>query len=254
LVGAGFIGPLRIAPYVLLAVLMFAAAAAASGVGGMRGMLARAVAALTGFLVSFACLWPGTLGRYRPIAPEAYLSTEPRARTLLAPVPLHDVWVARLRGGGEGKSLLDVDAAMADGITGDETVALAATVATYGLVARALGLARKECVDTVSPVAEGLTEADRQRSIYPSGERGVVYYFEREALLEIRTCVVQAFYVFALEPAEGGYTLYWAAYARRVSPLTRYYMKMIDPIRRLVVYPSVLQLIEQRWRITWQNS
>ncbi len=252
LIGAGLIGPLRIAPYILVATFVFAAVAAMSGVGGIRGMLTRAGAVLTGVIVSFACLWPFTLGRHRPIAHESYLSTELRSHTLLAGIPLHDVWIAHLSGGGQGRTLRDLNTAMADGVTGDETVVLMATLAMYELVARVLGLAREECVNTASSIAQRLTETDRQRSIYPPGEHGVVYCFEREALLEIRTCVAHAFYVFALEPEEGGYSLYWGAYANRVSPLTPYYMRLIDPVRRLVVYPSVLQLIEHRWRATWR--
>jgi len=163
-------------------------------------------------------------------------------------VPLHDVWLAHLPGGGTGRTLADLDEAMAGGITGDETVALAAAITAYVLAARVLGLAKEECVDTLSSVRQRLTEADRARSIYPPGEHGFIYYFERESLLEIQTCTARALYAFALEPEESGYALYWGVYADRVSWITPYYMMLIDPVRRLVVYPSILQRIEQRWR------
>jgi hypothetical protein len=141
-----------------------------------------------------------------------------RAHTLLADIPLHDVWIAHLSGGGNDRTLLDTDEAMAEGVTGDETVALAATIVAYVLMARVLGLASEECVDTLSLVRQRLTEADRARSIYRPGERGFVYHFESEALLEIQTCAAHALYVFAL----------------------------------LVVYPSILRRIEQRWRVKWR--
>jgi hypothetical protein len=172
--------------------------------------------------------------------------------TLLADIPLHDVWVADLPGGGTGGTLVDVHAAMAGGVTGDETVALAAAVTTYMLAARVLGLASEECFDTLSPARRRLTEADRARSLYQLGEHGFVYYFEREALLEIQTCTVRAYYAFALAPGESGYTLYWGVYADSVSWVTPYYMRLIDPVRRLVVFPSVLQRIEIRWRARWR--
>jgi hypothetical protein len=252
LIGAGLIGPLRIAPYVLVAASAFGVVAVTRGVGGVRGMLARTSSVLAAVLVNFACLWPFILGQYRPLVPAPYLSMDLRAHTLLADIPLHDVWIAHLSGGGNGRTLLDIDEAMAEGVTGDETVALAATIVAYVLMARVLGLASEECVDTLSLVRQRLTEADRARSIYRPGERGFVYHFESEALLEIQTCAAHALYAFALAREHGGYALYWGAYAKQVSWVTPYYMKLIDPVRRLVVYPSVLRRIEQRWRVKWR--
>jgi hypothetical protein len=128
------------------------------------------------------------------------------------------------------------------------TVALGAAITAYMLAARVLGLAREECADTLSSVRQRLTQTDRARSVYRPGERGFVYHFERESLLEIQTCTARALYAFALEPEESGYALYWGVYADRVSWVTPYYMMLIDPVRRLVVYPSIIQRIEQRWR------
>lgn len=250
LVGAGLIGPLRLAPYVLVAVLAFGVLAVANHIGGWRKLLLRGAALAAVALINFGCMWPYTLGRYRPAAQAPYLSLDLRAHTLLADVPLHDVWTAHLPGAGDGRTLLDVNESMAAGVTGDVTVALAAAIAAYSVLARVLGLATEECVDTSASVARRLTEADRARSIYRPGQHGFVYHFGTEALLEIQTCTVHATYVFAIEAESGGYALYWAAYARRVSWVTPYYMGLIDPVRRLVVYPSTLQLIEHRWRMT----
>jgi len=252
LLAAGLIGPLRIGPYVLIAAVSFGLVGAVRGVGGVRGALTRTGSIPAAAVVNFACLWPFTLGLHRPIAPASYLSLDLRAHTLLADIPLHDVWVAHLPGGGTGRGLVDVDEAMAAGVTGDETVALAAAIGTYMLAARVLGLASEECFDTLSSMRQRLTEADRARSLYRPGERGFVYYFERESLLEIQTCTARAIYAFALEPEGSGYALYWGVYADRVSWVTPYYMRLIDPVRRLVVYPSILQRIEQRWRARWR--
>ncbi|MGD8700606.1 MAG: DUF2867 domain-containing protein [Gemmatimonadales bacterium] len=252
LMGAGLIGPLRIGPYVVIAAVSFGLLGIMRGVGGVRGAVTRTGCLLAAAVVTFACLWPFTLGLHRPSAPAPYLSLNLRVHTLLADIPLHDVWVADLPGGGTGRTLVDVHAAMAGGVTGDETVALAAAVTTYMLAARVLGLASEECFDTLSPARRRLTEADRARSLYQLGEHGFVYYFEREALLEIQTCTVRAYYAFALAPGESGYTLYWGVYADSVSWVTPYYMRLIDPVRRLVVFPSFLQRIEIRWRARWR--
>ncbi len=252
LMGAGLIGPLRIGPYVFIAAVAFALLGVIRGVGGVRGALTRGGCILAAAVVSFACLWPFTLGLHRPNAPASYLSVDLRVHTLLADIPLHDVWVAELAGGGTGRTLVDVREAMGGGVTGDETVALAAAVTAYMLAARVLGLASEECFDTLSPARRRLTEADRARSIHQLGERGFVYYFEREALLEIQTCTARAYYAFALAPETSGYTLYWGVYADSVSWFTPYYMNLIDPVRRLVVFPSFLQRIEKRWRANWR--
>jgi hypothetical protein len=252
LVGSALIGPLRIGPCVFIAAVSFGLLGVMGGVGGVRGAATGTGCILAASVVTFACLWPFTLGLHRPIAAAPYLSLDLRVHTLLADVPLHDVWVADLPGGGAGRTLVDVHEAMGGGVTGDETVALAAAVTAYMLAARMLGLASEECFDTLSPARRRLTEADRARSIYQLGERGFVYYFEREALLEIQTCTARAYYAFALAPVESGYVLYWGVYADSVSRFTPYYMNLIDPVRRLVVFPSFLQRIERRWRANWR--
>ncbi len=254
LIGCVFTGPLRVGPYVLTAAVAFGLVGITRGVGGIRGGVARVGGILAAAVVNFVCLWPFTFGLHRPIAPAPYVSLDLRVHTLLADIPLHDVWRAELRGGGAGRTLVDVHAAMAGGVTGDETVALAAAVSAYMIAARVLGLASEECFDTLSPARRRLTAADRERSLYQLGDRGFVYYFEREALLEIQTCSARAYYAFALVPEDSGYLLYWGVYADSVSWVTPYYMSLIDPVRRLVVFPSFLQRIEKRWRAKWRTD
>ncbi len=117
-----------------------------------------------------------------------------------------------------------------------------------------LGLASEECVDTLSSVSRRLTGADRAQSICRPGEHGFVYHFEREVVLEIQTCAAHAVYAFAFEREHGGYVFNWGAYAKEFSWVTPYYMKLIDPVRRLVVYPSILQVFEHRWRAKWREG
>jgi hypothetical protein len=236
----------------LIAALSFGLVGVVGGVGGVRSALTRAASIVAAAVVSFACLWPFTLGLHRPIEPARYLALDLRVHALLADIPLHDAWVAHLPGDGTAKTLVDVHESMAGRVTGDETVALAAAVSVYMFAASMLGLASDECFDTLSAVRQRLTEADRARSIYRPGQRGFVYYFEHEALLEIQTCTARAYYAFALTPEESGYALYWGVYADSVSWVTPYYMRLVDPVRRLVVFPSFLQRIETRWRANWR--
>ena len=68
-----------------------------------------------------------------------------------------------------------------------------------------------------------------------------------EAISEIQNATVHAFSVFALVGQPSGYRLYWAIYVRPVGRLTRWYMRLIDPFRRAVIYPAVLRHICAAW-------
>ena len=59
---------------------------------------------------------------------------------------------------------------------------------------------------------------------------------------------VHAFLLFALEPAPNGHTLYWGIYVKPVSRLTPIYMALIDPFRRLLIYPQLIRRFETAWR------
>ena len=41
---------------------------------------------------------------------------------------------------------------------------------------------------------------------------------------------------------------------REVRPLTKLYMSIIDPFRRLLVYPTMVERIEQRWADRFAGS
>ena len=69
----------------------------------------------------------------------------------------------------------------------------------------------------------------------------------REAISEIRNATVHAFSVSALVERPGGYRFYWAIYVRPVGRITSWYMKAIDPFRRLIIYPAVLRQVRAAW-------
>jgi hypothetical protein len=58
---------------------------------------------------------------------------------------------------------------------------------------------------------------------------------------------VHAFSVFALVERSPDYRLYWGIYVRPVGRITSWYMRLIDPFRRLIIYPSVLRHIRAAW-------
>jgi hypothetical protein len=96
-----------------------------------------------------------------------------------------------------------------------------------------------------------LTDADRARSLTAPGTRDgafrTLYQFPDEALAEVRNATVHGFLATALVPSASGYVLYWAVYAKPVGALTRLYMALIDPFRRLIVYPALLAQTQAAW-------
>ena len=100
---------------------------------------------------------------------------------------------------------------------------------------------------TVVTFATRLTDADRSRSLIAPGTRDgffrVVYRFENEQLLELSNRTAHAAALSALVETEDAYRFYFAVYVRRVSRFTPVYMALIDPLRKLVVYPSILRSV-----------
>jgi len=89
-----------------------------------------------------------------------------------------------------------------------------------------------------------LSEADRAQSQAAPGTRDgpfrVLYVFGNEAVYELRNATVHAFLALVLTPSPRGYTLYLAIYVKPVSRFTTLYMALIDPFRRLIVYPTLV--------------
>jgi hypothetical protein len=93
--------------------------------------------------------------------------------------------------------------------------------------------------------------ADRCKSLAdagtPEGLFRVVYRFENEQLLELVNHTAHAAALSALVEMENAYRFYFGVYVRNVSRLTPIYMAVIDPFRKLVVYPSLLRSVRTRW-------
>jgi hypothetical protein len=177
-----------------------------------------------------------------------------RCHALLSDVPLHDVWAIPLNGGGPGRSIRDARAIL----FGDRRAYNFAVRGLFALrwaLGRAFGWDDERHDPPSGSYVNRLTEADRSRSRVAPGTRDgpfrVLYTFGEEALTEIRNATVHAFLALALTPSPGGYTLYLAIYVKPVSRLTRLYMALIDPFRRLVIYPALGRRAQERWSRTY---
>src|SRR5829696_2847174 len=180
------------------------------------------------------------------VPPAEYLSLELRAHELLRDVTLYDVSAVDLPGGGEGRCLRDIRA------LDRASRATPTVIVLFGLrrlIGRLFGWDRTPLRPEDSLVVR-LSERERLESEIPPGTpRGpflTIYQFARESLSETRNATVHGWIAMALAPTATGYRLYWAVYVLPVSWITRPYLKLIEPFRR-VLYPAMLERIRRAW-------
>jgi hypothetical protein len=195
------------------------------------------------------------------ISPTEFYALSLRVHTFLADVPLHDVWAVDLPKHCDGVTLSEfLCRASQDGCD-------AAGVAINRLppVARALFRLRfflgrifrleAEPKDAwAASFSSRLTPEDRARSLVACGTREglfrFVYRFENEQLLEIQNRTVHGAALSALAEKADSYRFYFAVYVRQRTWITPFYMGLIDPFRRWIIYPALLKKI----RVTWDQN
>ena len=121
-----------------------------------------------------------------------------------------------------------------------------------------LGWDNEENRITVSSYAERLTKNDLEQSrVKPGtplmGSFHALYEFEKEAVDEIINTTVHVFSLMAMEKTADGYVVYWAIYVKNTSRLTPVYMKLIEPFRKLLVYPAIIKKLEQVWESKYNS-
>ena len=176
-----------------------------------------------------------------------YLNYDLRAHTILGRIPIHDVWRLDLPGGGEGRTTADI-----------RTLALEIRpdfiVRTLFAFRRMLGHVffwDKVSDDADELFQDSVTEEDQLQSLVTPGIKDgpftVLYVHKEEAMSEIHNRTVHAALVWVLKKRKDGYRLYWAIYVKPVSRFTAIYMILIDPFRKLIVYPSLLHRLHKSW-------
>ena len=179
-------------------------------------------------------------------SPDEYLRLNLRAHDLLRDIPLYDVSIVDLPGGGVGRRVADIGAL--------ESAAAPSRVANaiYGLrhvLGRVFGWDRVQMRPEDSLLSR-LSARDRRESEIAPGTPVysflMLYQFPGEALREIRNAAVHGWICTALARTESGYRLYWAIYVLPVSWLTRPYLIAIEPFRR-ILYPAMLRRIRRAW-------
>ncbi|HEY7369814.1 MAG TPA: DUF2867 domain-containing protein [Thermoanaerobaculia bacterium] len=183
----------------------------------------------------------------RRLSPDDYLALPLRAHELLRDVPIYDVTVVDLLGGGVGRRIADIRRLEAQS---PPSVIVRALFGLRLALGRLFGWDRSALRPEES-LRSRLSEKDRRDSeVAPGSHFGaflVVYQFAEEALAETRNSTVHGWVCTALAPRGSGYRLYMAVYVRPVSWLTRPYLLLIEPFRRFLVYPAMLRRIRRAW-------
>jgi hypothetical protein len=189
------------------------------------------------------------------VEPAVFRAKDLRLHALLEGVPLHDVWRIDLPGGPDGLDLRVVrELMMAEDVVAANPV-VRGLFALRGLLGRIFRLDPEAASPQVAAESylHRLTPEDRAASLEPPGSHDgpfrVLYVFADEAVSEIRNKTVHAFSAVTFERSPAGYTAHWAIYVLPVGSgwLTACYMALIDPFRRLLVYPAMLGRIHRLW-------
>jgi len=176
-----------------------------------------------------------------------------RVHNFLAGVPLHDVWAVdlpRTRSGITLDEFLRTASARPCRLSSQARALLNLRL----FVGRVLGWDREPDAAACESFATRTTSGDRSKSLVPAGTREglfrVVYRFENEQLLELINRTAHAAALSTLVEMPSAYRFYFGVYVRNVSRFTPVYMSLIDPFRKLVVYPSLLRSV----RVTWNQN
>ncbi len=192
------------------------------------------------------------------ISPAEFYALPLRVHIFLADIPLHDVWAVDLPKRRDGVTLCEFlreasrnkpDANHA------ETYRLppvARALFRFRLFLGSIFRLEDEPKDvSADSFANRLTPEDRAGSLVAPGiSEGlfrIVYRFENEQLVEVQNRTVHAAALSALAEKVDGYRFYFAVYVRPRTWITPFYMGLIDPFRRWIIYPALLKKIRADW-------
>ena len=184
------------------------------------------------------------------IDPSEFRARPLRVHLFLRDALLEDVWAIRLPGGGAGRTIQDVRAALIAGV-GAAPAMVKGLFHLRGGIGALLGWDRHSPAWNSESYVHRLSAADRAESTAapgtPDGRLSLIYRFENEQLSERRNGTVHAFSSLSIQPTQGGYLAYWAVFVKPVHRLTWLYMKAIAPFRRWLVYPAIIRKAQNAW-------
>jgi len=173
-----------------------------------------------------------------------------RVHTFLAGVPLHDVWSVDLPHWRAGVTLDDFLRTAGNCLcTPPSLVRMFLDVRFF--IGRLFGWDREPTPSTWKTFTTRLSETDHSKSLAVAGTQEgffrVVYRFENEQLVELINRTVHAAALSALVETPTTYRFYLGVYVCSINRFTPLYMAVIDPFRKLIIYPSLLRSVRARW-------
>ena len=179
------------------------------------------------------------------ISPTEFYALPLRVHTFLADVPLHDVWAIDLSTHRDGVTLSEF-LRRASQCECNRLPPVARVLVRLRLFLGRIFRLEAEPKDALAAsFGSRLTPEDRARSFVvsgtPEGLFRVVYRFENEQLLEIQNRTVHAAALSAITERADSYRFYFAVYVRHTTWITPFYMALIDPFRKWIIYPALLK-------------
>lgn len=185
------------------------------------------------------------------ISPTEFYALPLRVHTFLADVPLHDVWAVDLPKHRDAVTLSEFLCQASQGGINRFPPAARALIRLRLFLGRIFRLEAEPEDALAASFASRLTPEDRARSFVvsgtPEGMFRVVYRFENEQLLEIQNRTVHAAALSTLAKRADSYRFYFAVYVRQITWITPFYMSLIDPFRKWIIYPAMLKTIRATW-------
>jgi hypothetical protein len=185
------------------------------------------------------------------ISPTEFYAVSLRVHTFLADIPLHDVWAVDLPALRGGVTLAEFLRRNNQGEIVRLPTAARALFRFRLFLGRIFRLEAEPTDALAAAFANRLTPEDRARSLVaagtPEGLFHVVYRFENEQLLEVQNRTVHAAALSTLAERADGYRFYFAVYVHQSSWITPFYMGLIDPFRKWIIYPALLRSIRATW-------
>jgi Protein of unknown function (DUF2867) len=185
------------------------------------------------------------------ISPTEFCTLPLRVHTLLADVPLHDVWAVDLPTPRGGVTLSEFLRQASLGGTCRLPPVARALIRLRLFLGRIFRLEAEPKNSLAASFRSRLTPEDRARSFVMSGTAEglfrVAYRFENEQLLEVQNRTVHAAALSALVERADSYRFYFAVYVRQRTWITPFYMGLIDPFRKWIIYPAMLRTIRATW-------
>jgi hypothetical protein len=185
------------------------------------------------------------------ISPTEFYALPLCVHTFLADVPLHDVWAIDLPTHRDGVALSEF-LRRANQCECNRLPPVARVLIRLRLFLGRIFRLEAEPKDALAAsFGSRLTPEDRARSFVvsgtPEGLFRVVYRFENEQLLEIQNRTVHAAALTALTERADSYRFYFGVYVRQTTWITPFYMALIDPFRKWIIYPALLKTIRATW-------